>query len=136
MAVSASNARVAVPANNAYGCNQSFAWQPQRPIIVVGAYIPPPGEGWGQSSIRGAIFETLEAMFNSIFQQRFVENIFPIALVHSNSPDNGCEVPLVLPPDLDLSMIDAGLAVANLERGTRPVATRFMFRILNKKICY
>lgn len=87
---------------------QKSAHQPPIPIYVMCAYMPPAdSKGWGQRT-RSILFDVTAKAARALHQMRHTQDIFPLFVAHTNAPDAGCELPLVL--DLDRSTMEAQLA--------------------------
>ena len=80
------------------------------PVMVFCAYIPPRGQDWGKTP-REVIIRSLTAAAMAVKELRRVQDVFPIMLAHTNLPDVGCPLDLVL---------DKGMATLEAEMAAMP----------------
>jgi hypothetical protein len=72
----------------------------RRPMYITTAYIPPiDHNGWGNRT-RTILFAALAASDEYINQLRLTQDVFAMTFEHSNAPDEGCELPLLVDADV------------------------------------
>jgi len=76
------------------------------PLLVTCAYVPPKGP-WGTCT-RKLLHRTIAKTAETIQEMRRVQDVYPLMLAHTNTPDGGCPLPLRL--NLDRETLEADLA--------------------------
>ena len=89
-------------------------------LMVTCAYIPPVTSfkdvlGWGDTRIRHILHNTIALAAEAVQDLRRVQDIYPIMLAHTNTPDGGCPLPLRL--DLDRATLEGQLSTMPVRPG-------------------
>ena len=67
------------------------------PVMVTCAYIPPKGD-WGTRT-RPILLKTILKATEAIQSLRKMQDVYPVMMAHTNTPDGGCMLPLRLDKD-------------------------------------
>ena len=91
------------------------------PVMVTCAYIPPAGD-WGLRT-RKILHTTIAKAAEAIQDLRRVQDLYPVMLAHTNTPDGGCPLPLRL--ELDRATLEAEMATMPIRPGRIQSALTF-----------